>query len=283
MSYDNPPVPHEVNVSAQKPVREFFRLAGGVLLLVALIVGAVYIGARLFAPYVPFRYETVINHYFWKDEDTAALSPCEQEGTQALQNLADALAGRMGLPEDMRIRVHFVDEDIPNAYATLGGNVVIYRGVLENIESENALAMVLAHEIAHIKHRDPIVSLGGGVTVGLLFSALIGGSDGGALVSWGMGLTQLSFSRDQENAADAAAIAALKAHYGYSNGADEFFNYVTRQEDIFGEKHTPAFLSAHPASSARLRDIQASFDAKTQALTPLPEAIRRLRQPCSKE
>ena len=42
-----------------------------------------------------------------------------------------------------------------NAYATAGGQLVFYRGLLEAMPHENALATVVAHEIAHVAHRDP--------------------------------------------------------------------------------------------------------------------------------
>ena len=72
--------------------------------------------------------------------------------------------------EGMAVTVHYDPAGTVNAFATAGGNLVFYRGLLERMPHENALAMVVAHEIAHVLHRDPLAALGGGVasTVALL-------------------------------------------------------------------------------------------------------------------
>ncbi|MDR1889539.1 MAG: M48 family metallopeptidase [Zoogloeaceae bacterium] len=272
-SYSNPEVPHEVNVSEKTPLRDFLRLSLGVCLLAVAVVVVIFFAARLFAPSIPFRYEAALSDVVLQKltRDDAAPA-CRRKAEAALQTLADDLARTMALPEEMSIHVHLSQDSEPNAFATLGGNVIIHQGLLNHLQSENALAMVLAHEIAHIKHRDPIVSIGGGVAVAVLFSALIGNSDGGALVAWAIGLTQMSFSREQESAADDAALAALKAHYGYTNGADGFFTYITKEYPEIAR--IPAFLSTHPTPPERIKHIQSGFALTPPILTPLPEALK---------
>jgi predicted Zn-dependent protease len=270
--YANPDVPHEVNVSETTPVRDFFRLTVGLCLTAVIVTAGVFFSARLWAPLIPFRYEAALTQFVAKDD--AQLPACAAEGRRALQTLADGLAAKMALPAEISIRVHTVNDKDPNAFATLGGHILITRGMLENVHSENALAMVMAHEIAHIKHRDPIVSLGGGVAVAVLFSTVIGGSDGGALVGWMIGFTQMSFSRDQEQRADNEALAALQSYYGYTNGADEFFVYIVEKYPKLSQM--PAFISTHPTPPSRLETIRASFSAAPQPLRPIPPAIARM-------
>ncbi|MDR3054710.1 MAG: M48 family metallopeptidase [Zoogloeaceae bacterium] len=270
--YSNPPVPHEVNVSEKTPLRDFLRLALGTCLLTVAVVMVVFFATRLFAPKIPFRYEAALNEAVARQfTHNNAASACQKASEAALQTLADELARTMALPPEMRVHVHLRQDAEPNAFATLGGNVMLNRGLLTHIQSENALAMVLAHEIAHIQHRDPIVSIGGGVAVAVLFSALMGNSDGGALVGWAIGLTQMSFSREQESAADEAALAALQKRYGYTNGADEFFTYITQKHPEISR--IPAFLSTHPTPPERVKRIQSGFAPALPDLTPLPAAF----------
>jgi predicted Zn-dependent protease len=272
--YSNPDVPHEVNVSERTPVRDFLRLSIGLCLIVVTVSSLVFFSARLWAPHIPFRYESSIgNAVMERREETP--SACAAAGQRALQSLADDLAAKMALPGDMTIRVHIGNDSEPNAFATLGGHIVLNQGLIEHVQSENALAMVLAHEIGHIKHRDPIVSLGGGVAVAILFSALIGGSDGGTLAGWAVGLTQMKFSRDQETRADDEALAALRAHYGHTNGADEFFDHFAQTYSEAAQR--PAFVSTHPALPSRLQSIRASFSPDAPELAPMPPDIAQLR------
>jgi predicted Zn-dependent protease len=271
--YSNPDVPHEVNVSEKTPVRDFFRLTIGLCLIVVTITAIVFFAARLWAPHIPFRYESAIGDVLMKRKEGAPPA-CAVTGQRALQTLADTLAAKMALPGEMTIRVHVGNDSDPNAFATLGGNIVINRGLIEPMNSENALAMVMAHEIGHIKHRDPIVSLGGGVAVAVLFSSVIGGSDGGALMGWAVGLTQMKFSRDQEARADDEALAALRAHYGHTNGADAFFNYIVETYPDVSQR--PAFASTHPTPPSRLQNIRASFSPGAPELVPMSPDIAQL-------
>ena len=269
--YSNPEVPHEVNVSERTPLRDFLRLSIGLGLIVVVVAGIVFFTARLWAPHIPFRYEERVTDFEFEKGDW---NFCAMEGARTLQMLADDLAENMALPVGMRIRTHFINSDESNAFATLGGHIMVSRGLVENIHSENALAMVIAHEIGHIKHRDPIVSLGGGVAVGLVFSALLGESNGGALVSGVIGMTQMSFSRSQEERADREALAALQARYGYTNGADEFFDYIVREHPK--KSRVPTFVSTHPSPQSRLDAIRATFAYEPHPLQPLPESIQQL-------
>lgn len=80
----------------------------------------------------------------WEEQ---RLTP-EAAARARLRALAAKLAAVMSLPPGMDVTVHYADEKAVNAMATLGGNVVFYRGLLERLDSEDAVATVLAHEIA---------------------------------------------------------------------------------------------------------------------------------------
>lgn len=64
---------------------------------------------------------------------------------------------------------HFtvLDSATANAYATRGGYVYITRGMIATLRSENDLAAVLAHEIAHISTRDALRSETKGSVIGV--------------------------------------------------------------------------------------------------------------------
>lgn len=247
MRYENPQLPEGINVTRQHHLKEFAVLVGGTLAVVfslALLLGWL---AEFFAARVPFSYEQEIAGEFVPQ--SAAPDTAQAAVTADLQALADALAVHMRLPAGMRIRVHYIDDaDTVNAFATLGGHIVVFRGLLARMPSENALAMILAHEIAHIRHRDPIVALGRGVAVGLALAA-IAGISGDTLTDRVFGtagtVAALQFSRDQERAADAAAVAAVVARYGHAADTAAVF------ESLAGPTgghllRPPEFLSSHP-------------------------------------
>ena len=138
-----------------------------------------------------------------------------------------------------------------NAYATLGGHIVIYEGLWNLLESENAAAMLLGHEIAHLKNRDPIRSASGGVVAALAIGLLF---DEAGLLDDFFGvsslLTQLHFSREQETEADSSAAAAMIRLYGHLAGATDLFDELGKGGA--GLSRPPEFLSTHPHLEERV-------------------------------
>ncbi len=255
MEYENPDIPEGINVSRENHLKEFAVLVGGAIALILAVVLILGWLAKSIATQIPFSYEQEIAGNFGNaTPDDPTQAAIEHE----LQILVDKLASHMQLPSDMTIRVHYVDDaDTVNAFATLGGKVMIFRGLLAQMPNENALAMVLAHEIAHVQHRDPIVSLGRGVVVGLALAAIVGvsGSDLTSNVLGSAGaLTALKFSRNMERTADASAVAALAAVYGHTNGVTLVFDLFTLLEADHPLK-PPEFMASHPNSSGRLENI----------------------------
>ncbi|MDX1514311.1 MAG: M48 family metallopeptidase, partial [Gammaproteobacteria bacterium] len=156
LEYSNPKLPEHINTSRDHPLKEFAILTGGVLLALLAAIVILVLSADYLTRYIPFRYEQGLARSIEASFDKP--HPFEN----VLKPLGTRLAEAMALPPDIEVTVHYVDEDAVNAFATFGGHVVIYRGLVDRLESENALAMVLAHEIAHVKHRHPIRTLGRG-------------------------------------------------------------------------------------------------------------------------
>ena len=276
LEYSNPEIPEGINVSKEHPLKEFFVLTLGILLAVVVIITVLAIMAETLAKHIPFEVEAEL-----ADRFSAGL---EQNGPieTYLQQLAKRVTKGIDLPDGMSITVHYVDDDTINAFATLGGHIVFYRGLLEKMPNENALAMIMAHEIGHIKHRHPITSLGRGVAVGLAL-ATISTAAGNDILSQVLGeaglLTLLSFSREQEEAADAAAQAAVARLYGHVSGAENLFKILSALQDE-KRRHLPQFFSTHPHSENRIKRFhkmaQDNNWPMNQPHTPLPDVLARI-------
>jgi len=224
---------------------------------------------------VPFRYELLAieqtDIQLGTESAPAAL-------TEWLNQLADKVAHGLQLSDEIEVRVHYDHENVFNAYATIGGQLVFYRGLLSKMPNENALAMVMAHEIAHVMHRDPLAGLGGGLSSMLGLYALTGQSGTGAAASLlnqtGL-LTGVQFTRRMESAADKAALAAVNAVYGHINGADTLFRLTgAEREDSAVPVWLERFASTHPLDDDRIDAIEqmaaGAGYATSGPLTPLP-------------
>jgi len=284
MAYENRPVPEGINVSQDHPLKEFTALAVGVSGIVVIAVIILALSAEYLVRFIPFAVEKHLAEKIFAQTPLAIIdensddNPPEDKLERYLQQLTNKLVSAQQLPENISVTLHYLSGDTVNAFATLGGHIFIYQGLLAKMPSENALSMVLAHEVAHIKHRDPIIAIGRGLTVSLALASLAGLSDTGfmdGLVGQVGTLTALTFSRDQESHADLEAIDTLRRYYGHVNGAEALFEIFADQQSI----NIPAFLSTHPLTQERLDRIKSLNDDKTIKLQALPDFVTVLASP----
>ena len=267
MEYLNPQPPEGINTSPDhSPVRDLLWLSAGALVLVLTLAAVLVLAGGWLARQVPFAMEKQLAARFADD------APIRSPQLKAyLEGLKNRLLAHSDLPAGMDITLHYVDDDTVNAFATLGGHMVLFRGLLERVPDENTLAMVLAHEIAHVKHRDPLVALSRGLLISTALASLVGKTpaplDKAAL------LTILSYGRGMELAADAAAAQALAGTYGHLGGSQSLFRLF---QQLQGHRRADwqAFLQTHPLNRQRIEQLQALSAANnwplTGPLTPLP-------------
>jgi len=254
VQYQNPKPKEGINYSKEHPLKEFAQLLIGVAITIALLVLLLNYFAGMLARYIPFEFEQKMVG----DLEFAKVESSPQQ--QYLQSLADRLAVNMELPEGMAITVHYNDSEIINAFATMGGNLVFFKGLIDKLESEDELAAVMGHEIAHIKYRHPIVALGKGLTLASL-AAFVSGASASSAGSWLIGnsvnLSLMKFSRDQESASDIAAAKALIKEYGHIGGADMLFKHFSELEgENVDRTMAVEMFRSHPYSEDRWDDLE---------------------------
>ncbi len=280
MEYSNPKIPEGINTTDEHPLKEFFILSVGVLGLIFVAVIILSLTAEKLAVYVPFETEQSLIPEIWTQIEPDTESETGKQTREYMQSLSDRLAVHMQLPEEMEITVHYVEEDTVNAFATIGGHIFIYQGLLNQLHSENALAMVIAHEVAHVYHRHPIIAMGRGVVIGLLLSAISGASSDlfvGQVVNETGLIAMLTFNRDQEREADITALNAVNGLYHHVAGTNDLFTALMQAHDP-DEIEPPVFLSTHPVTQDRIDDLIEYAQAKgwetNSTLTPIPQNLR---------
>jgi Zn-dependent protease with chaperone function len=278
MSYENPPVPHEVNVSREGVLAEFLRLAAGLAICVLALSVFLYLAGGWLARFVPFQTEVD-----WVGDKVLGIgllgtdAPTDAAESARIQTYLDGLtrsvAATMALPAGMTVRAHLAESDVPNAFATLGGHIVVTRGLYRRMPSENALTLVIGHEIGHIKARDPISAVGGSAMLGLIL--VVAGADVNALAPSMARLVQLGYSRRAETRADTEALAGVRALYGHAGGAASVFRMLGDYRREVLDIDVPNLLSTHPADAQRIARMQAAAGDWNESvpLTPLSVKI----------
>jgi beta-barrel assembly-enhancing protease len=283
MRLENRPPAEGINASTENPLKELAWLLAGSVAVVIALVFVVSLAAQWIAPRVPYKYEARLAERL----PVIATAPDTEQGraVQAeLQALADRMTAHMELPEGMEVRVGYYDDKVVNAFATLGGQTVFFRGLLSRLENEDALAMVMAHEIAHLKHRHVSAALGRGVAVGVILSVVsaeLGRNAAAGVLSRAGVATTMSFNRDQEREADDVALAALAREYGHLGGAVDLFRTMAALPGAGGSLPEVELLRTHPLT--RSRQLAIDEWAKRHGVPldgprrPLPPAVAALK------
>ncbi len=275
MQYENPKIPEHINTSREHPLKEFSTLLIASIAFVIIASLLLGFGGSWLAGKLPFSIENKIAGLYDITQHTD--NKTHPKIAQYLQTLADKISKAQNLPPEMKITAHYMDDETVNAFATLGGNLFIYRGLLEKLPSENSLVTLLGHEIAHVKYRHPIKSLGRGVVVGIAMSAVIG-SDAQVLGDAGM-LTILKFSRDMEKQSDEEAMSTLQSLYGHLNGGAKLFEIFHEMRAEMDSKEPSEFFSTHPLDENRIENFSTVAKQKgwklNGTLTPLPEFFKK--------
>jgi Zn-dependent protease with chaperone function len=186
-------------------------------------------------------------------------------GEQAMARLAQ----RLSAPTD-RIHIRVVRLPLVNAVALPGGEIVVFDGLLQQAESPDELAGVLAHEIGHIVHRDTSQSLVRQLALRLVLGGM--GSDMGSGLNMFM---SASHSREAEAAADAYAIDVLRRAKISPADTAAFFSRLAAGDE--GEDGRPsamaAFVSSHPVSIDRQQKFSMSADRNGRYVPALDQRL----------
>ncbi|GAA4837145.1 M48 family metalloprotease [Algivirga pacifica] len=147
------------------------------------------------------------------------------------------------------------DDEILNAFATPGGYIYVYTGLIKYLNTEDHLVGVLGHEIAHAERRHSIQNLQTQMGLQVLLDIVLGENQN-AITDVLTNLTALTFSRTMEAEADEYSVQYLADGKYQCNGAAGFFEKIVNE----GGQEPPEFLSTHPSSSSRVEDINKLAD-----------------------
>jgi predicted Zn-dependent protease len=170
-------------------------------------------------------------------------------------------------PQPFDYQFHVLREDVYNAFATPAGHIFFNSGLFAALESEEELAGIIGHEIAHVVCRhisDRIESskkIGMATLAGMVAGVLLGA--GGAATaasavtvgSIAAGQTaSLAYSRENETQADQLGLGYL-TQAGYTGEGLLTSLKKIRSKQWYGSEQIPTYMTTHPASEQRMSYI----------------------------
>jgi Zn-dependent protease with chaperone function len=173
----------------------------------------------------------------------------EKPGRAAFDKLMQRLEAAATLP--LPVRANVVRRAEANAIALPGGQIYVFRGLIEKADTADEVAGVIAHELGHVAHRDgskAVLQAGG---LSFLFGMLLGDFvGGGAVVFAAKSVLQSSYSREAEAAADAYGAALMNKAGGDARALATMLGKI-------GGATEPGMqiLLDHPETKARIAAI----------------------------
>ena len=195
---------------------------------------------------------------------------------KTLNRLLDRLEANLPAKQrkDNQYRVLYIPEDTVNAIAIPGNRVIIYKGLLKEVESENELMMVLGHELGHFANRDHLRGLGNILVIRVTLAYVLG--DAGVfksmVASAVRAISQANYSQKQEKLADKFGLMLLDKTYSHVAGSTDFFQKLAKEHSENFD-----FLASHPAPAKRVREIKKLIEENKYnigSVTPLPDSLQ---------
>lgn len=183
---------------------------------------------------------------------------------------------------------NLVKNDQVNAFCMPGGKIVVYEGLMKLVKSDDELAVVLGHEVAHAvaKHSNErmsqqILAQYGAEALGMLTQSKSAATKTIANQVYGLGASygvMLPYSRKHESEADKMGLV-LMALAGYDPGvAIGFWQKMASS----GSTQVPEFMSSHPSDAKRIADIQKELPAIQRQYASYINAGKRTTNTTSK-
>lgn len=171
--------------------------------------------------------------------------------------------------QDRRVELVIVDNPQINAFAVPGGVIGVNNGLLLHAQTEDELATVLAHEIAHLSQRhfsrgvefqqqqQPLTLAA--MLASFVLMATVGGDAGMAALSATQAASMdsaLRYSRGNEQEADRVGMQTLVAADMDPHAAPAMFERMLQTTRYSSSNRVPEFLRSHPLSESRIADTR---------------------------
>jgi len=242
------------------------------LLLAAALVAALLAGCytvpetgRKSFMLVPLGQETELGATSFADIKTQRKVSNDPQMNATVQRVGTRIARVVGdaLPNAQWEFVVF-DDDSVNAFALPGGKVGVHTGLFRVAHTDDELATVMGHEIAHVIARHgsermshSIALAAGGIALGVALDDKDSAERNAWLAAYGAGATfgvLMPFSRANESEADEIGLR-YAARAGYDpRAALDFWTRMKQESE--GKAKPPEWMSTHPSDDTRIKKLE---------------------------
>ncbi|WP_028974634.1 M48 family metallopeptidase [Spirochaeta cellobiosiphila] len=222
----------------------------GFVLTIGVLVGVYIYGVPLMADGIarilPYEQEKQMGDLIFKNmsKDLAI----DETGSQKLQKFWDDLDWG-----EHPVNLYLSNKEEMNAFAIMGGHIVVYKDLLVTLDTPEELAALLAHEYSHIEKKHSARLIFRMLSNYLIISLLINDYSGttAVILQNADSFRTLKYSRDFETEADERGVELLRKEGISPQAMADLFTKLKEQDHYTG----PSWLSTHPDLNDRINRI----------------------------
>ncbi|MBU1109941.1 MAG: M48 family metalloprotease [Candidatus Riflebacteria bacterium] len=196
-----------------------------------------------------------------------------KEIEEYINRLGQSLLGNISRKEIV-YEFHLINRSMVNAFALPGGQIFVFRGLVDFVESEAELAAVLGHEITHVDARHCIEMFQAEMAAEKITGPILGNSKwlGGMGMRMASHIIQGGYRQYQEFEADARGLK-FSVEAGYDPKAAEKF--MARLGENF-EKTESQIKASDPVEELQIA-VKTAAGSYFRSHPPTPERVKRLQ------
>lgn len=145
------------------------------------------------------------------------------------------------------------DDEVINAFCVPGGYMYVYTGLIKYLDSEDELAGVMGHEMAHADRRHSTDQMTKQYGIELLLGVVLGNNQG-TVTQIAENMLLLKYGRDAEREADKYGVTYLCPTNYKADGFANFFDKLAADGQNGGGLED--FFSTHPSPDERVKNIR---------------------------
>ena len=195
--------------------------------------------------------ENILSKY--QEYETITLDKNEIERIDKIKK--DILKIDKNFPKTSNLQINIINDKGGNAFCSPNGNIYITQELYKRLNTDEMLTYVIAHEMAHYRNKDHLLSLRKNIaSIGVISLILLNCPDNiilGQIIDSAMSYKEINISREMEYSADEYAAYILKNQYGTTQGSIDVLNLF--QDNSEGIER---LFSEHPNPETRKKKLE---------------------------
>lgn len=244
----------ETNVTESNPLKDLFKICTQLVLILVIIYFSVFalsgIAISLLSPEKQVVLENILASSIRFEKKNKI-----ETSARAQKVRDDIIKIDSSFPKTSNSKIRIFENEDLNAFCLPNGNIYITSALYKRLTDDEMLTFVIAHEMAHYKHRDHLMQLRKSISTSsvILFMSVVSPNESkqnANIIDDVVSFSDLKNSRRAESSADKYAKNILLAKYGRVDGGMKVLDVLEADSTL-----APEFLSTHPKTANRKKRL----------------------------